>query len=140
MPVPIQEASRFGILETDDDCNITAFKEKPKVPKSNLASMGIYIFRYHSLRAALLADAKDENSDHDFGKNIIPTMLAQEKKMVAYTYNGYWKDVGTIASLHQANMDLLLSSHPKTNLYTVAGPHHIYSLDKIGRASCRERV
>lgn len=129
MPVPIQEASRFGILETDDDCNITAFKEKPKVPKSNLASMGIYIFRYHSLRAALLADAKDENSDHDFGKNIIPTMLAQGKKMVAYTYNGYWKDVGTIASLHQANMDLLLSSNPKTNLYTVAGPHHIYSLD-----------
>ena len=127
--VPMEEASRFGILETDADLNIVAFKEKPKQPKSNLASMGIYIFKYKSLRAALVADAKDESSDHDFGKNIIPTMLAQGKKMVAYTYDGYWKDVGTIASLHQANMDLLLSGDPETNLFTVARGNTIYSED-----------
>ena len=127
--VPIEEASRFGILETDAEGNIVAFKEKPKQPKSNLASMGIYIFSYKSLRAALVADAKDESSDHDFGKNIIPTMLAQGKKMVAYTYDGYWKDVGTIASLHQANMDLLLSGDPETNLFTVARGNTIYSED-----------
>ena len=127
--VPMEEASRFGILETDDKKNIVAFKEKPKQPKSNLASMGIYIFKYKSLRAALLADAKDETSDHDFGKNIIPTMLEQGKKLVAYTYQGYWKDVGTIASLHQANLDLLLSGDPEINLFSAMGGHHIYSED-----------
>lgn len=127
--VPMEEASRFGILETDEDRNILAFKEKPKQPKSNLASMGIYIFKYKSLRSALIADAKDENSDHDFGKNIIPTMLGAGKKMVAYTYRGYWKDVGTIASLHQANMDLLLSGDPEMNLWSVTNGHHIYSED-----------
>lgn len=127
--VPIEEASRFGILETDSDSNITAFKEKPKVPKSNLASMGIYIFNYKILRSMLIEDAKDENSDHDFGKNIIPKMLEKGKKLVAYTFKGYWKDVGTISSLHQANMDLLLSGDPSINLFTVQANHRIYSED-----------
>lgn len=127
--VPIEEASRFGILETDSDSNITAFKEKPKVPKSNLASMGIYIFNYKILRNMLIEDAKDENSDHDFGKNIIPKMLEKGKKLVAYTFKGYWKDVGTISSLHQANMDLLLSGDPSINLFTVQANHRIYSED-----------
>lgn len=129
MPVPMEEASRFGILETDENMNITAFKEKPKQPKSNLASMGIYIFTYKSLRAALVADAKDENSEHDFGKNIIPTMLGQKKKLIAYTYRGYWKDVGTVASLHQANMDLLLTGDPEINLFTVQSNNRIFTED-----------
>lgn len=127
--VPIEEASRFGILETDNESNITAFKEKPKVPKSNLASMGIYIFNYKILRSMLVEDAKNENSDHDFGKNIIPTMLEKEKKLVAYTFKGYWKDVGTISSLHQANMDLLLSGDPSINLFSVQANQRIYSED-----------
>ena len=127
--VPWEEASRFGILETDDHDNIIAFKEKPKNPTSNLASMGIYIFNYKTLRAELLADAKDENSDHDFGKNIIPSLLEQKKKMVAYTFKGYWKDVGTIASLHQANMDLLLSGDPEIFFFTDPATHGIYTED-----------
>ncbi|MCQ2742621.1 MAG: glucose-1-phosphate adenylyltransferase [Bacilli bacterium] len=127
--VPWEEASRFGILTADKEDNIVSFAEKPKNPTSNLASMGIYIFTYKTLRAMLKADAKDENSDHDFGKNIIPTMLASKKKMVAYTFRGYWKDVGTISSLHEANMDLLLSGDPNTNLYTVQGNHKIYTQD-----------
>ncbi|MGM9814296.1 MAG: glucose-1-phosphate adenylyltransferase [Candidatus Enteromonas sp.] len=127
--VPWEEASRFGILETDEEGNILAFKEKPKQPKSNLASMGIYIFKYKSLRSALVADAKDETSDHDFGKNIIPSMLEGGKKLIAYTYKGYWKDVGTIASLHQANMDLLLSGDPTINLMSMTGGQRIYSED-----------
>ena len=127
--VPWAEASRFGILVTDDKDNITDFQEKPKKPVSNLASMGIYIFTYKTLRAALIADAKKEDSEHDFGKNIIPTMMAQKKKMVAYTYQGYWKDVGTISSLHEANMDLLLSGDPNINLYKVQGKNKIYSED-----------
>ena len=126
--VPIEEASRFGILETDEDGVITAFKEKPKVPKSNLASMGIYIFTYKVLRAALLADHKKEGSSHDFGKDIIPTMLSEKRKLSVYLYEGYWKDVGTVASLHQANMDLLMSAGT-TNLYTVQGDNRIYSED-----------
>lgn len=128
-PVPMEEASRFGILITDKNDNITNFVEKPKKPVSNLASMGIYIFTYKVLRAALIADHKKEDSDHDFGKNIIPTMLADGRKLIAYTYSGYWKDVGTVASLHQANMDLLLSDDPNTNIYSVQGGNKIYSED-----------
>ncbi|MBP5216663.1 MAG: glucose-1-phosphate adenylyltransferase [Bacilli bacterium] len=127
--VPMEEASRFGILVPDDKDNIVQFVEKPKNPISNLASMGIYIFKYSVLRAELRADAKDENSEHDFGKNIIPKMLAAKKKMVVYRYHGYWKDVGTVASLHQANMDLLLKEEDATNLYTVQGKNRIYSED-----------
>lgn len=128
-PVPMEEASRFGILVTDASDNIVDFQEKPKKPVSNLASMGIYIFTYKTLRSELIADAKDPDSDHDFGKNIIPKMLSEKKTLVAYTYHGYWKDVGTIASLHQANIDLLMSGDASTNLYTVQGDHKIYSED-----------
>ncbi len=127
--VPMEEASRFGILTTDSKDNIVAFHEKPKNPDSNLASMGIYIFKYSTLAAELRADAKDEKSDHDFGKNIIPKMLSEKKKMVAYRYHGYWRDVGTVASLHAANMDLLLKKDDATNLYTVQGANKIYSED-----------
>ena len=107
IPVPMKEASRFGIMNTDADGNIVEFEEKPAKPKSNLASMGIYIFSWKNLRKMLVADMKDPNSDHDFGKNIIPTMLNEGKKLIAYKFEGYWKDVGTIDSLWEANMDLL---------------------------------
>ncbi len=106
-PVPMKEASRFGIMNTNEDGDIVEFEEKPANPKSNLASMGIYIFTWKDLRKLLLADMKDPDSDHDFGKNIIPTMLAEKKKLIAYRFEGYWKDVGTIDSLWEANMDLL---------------------------------
>ncbi len=127
--VPMEEASRFGILVTDEKGNIVKFQEKPKNPISNLASMGIYIFKYSTLRAALKEDAKDENSEHDFGKNVIPKMLKAKKKMVAYKYKGYWRDVGTVDSLHAANMDLLLKKNDATNIYTVQGANKIYSAD-----------
>ena len=127
--VPMEEASRFGILVTDEKGNIVKFQEKPKNPISNLASMGIYIFKYSTLRAALKEDAKDENSEHDFGKNVIPKMLKAKKKMVAYKYKGYWRDVGTVGSLHAANMDLLLKKNDATNIYTVQGANKIYSAD-----------
>ena len=110
LEVPLNEASRFGILEVDNNDVITKFVEKPKVPKSNLASMGIYIFTYKELRKALVLDAKDENSEHDFGKNIIPYLLNNHKLLVAYRFKGYWRDVGTVSSLHQANMELLPSN------------------------------
>lgn len=129
IPVPWEEASRFGILATDKDNTIVSFEEKPKNPKSNLASMGIYIFTYKILRAALLNDAKNEESEHDFGNNIIPAMMKNERKIVAYTFHGYWKDVGTIASLHQANMDLLLTGDESLNIYTIQGDNRIYSED-----------
>ncbi len=106
-PVPWEEAPRFGIMNTDMNNRILEFQEKPAEPKSNLASMGIYIFDWPLLREALIEDAKDENSEHDFGKNIIPTLLAQNKDLYAYNFNGYWKDVGTIDSLWEANMDLI---------------------------------
>lgn len=107
IPVPWEEAPRFGILVTDEKQRITQFQEKPKKPISNLASMGVYIFTYKVLRKALIKDAKDENSDHDFGKNIIPMLLNENKRLFAHVFNGYWKDVGTLASLHEANMDLI---------------------------------
>ena len=113
--VPMSEASRFGILVTDKNNNIIKFVEKPKNPISDLASMGVYIFTYKTLRKALIKDAADECSSHDFGKDIIPTMLAEEKRLMAYQYKGYWKDVGTIASLHEANMDLLGENGAKLN-------------------------
>lgn len=107
LSVKLDEASRFGIMNVNPDMTIYQFEEKPKQPKSTLASMGIYIFNYKLLRTALMADDADENSEHDFGKNIIPSLLAQGKKLLAYQFNGYWKDVGTIESLWQANMDML---------------------------------
>ncbi len=105
--VPLKEASRFGILNTNPDNTIYEFEEKPKVPKSTNASMGIYVFNWDVLRAALIADEDDETSSNDFGKNIIPNLLNQGHKMMAYNFNSYWKDVGTIDSLWEANMELL---------------------------------
>ena len=106
--VPLKEASRFGIMNTDGETDrITEFVEKPPVPESNLAPMGIYIFNWKLLRKLLLADMKNPDSNHDFGKDIIPTLLGDEKRLFAYRFKGYWKDVGTIDSLWEANMDLL---------------------------------
>ena len=105
--VPMKEASRFGIMNTDESGRIVEFQEKPAEPKSNLASMGIYIFDWKQLRKMLTADMKSNESSHDFGKNIIPAMLADGKKLCAYKFKGYGKDVGTIDSLWEANMDLL---------------------------------
>ena len=105
--VPLKEASRFGILNTRKDNTIYEFEEKPKAPKSTNASMGIYVFNWEVLRNALIADEDDEISSNDFGKNIIPNLLNQGHKMMAYNFDGYWKDVGTIDSLWEANMELL---------------------------------
>ncbi|MDE7055600.1 MAG: glucose-1-phosphate adenylyltransferase [Oscillospiraceae bacterium] len=107
LEVPWDEASRFGIMAVDGENNIVEFQEKPKQPKSNLASMGIYIFTWQKLRQALIADEADPNSSNDFGKNIIPNFLAAGEKMIAYRFDGYWKDVGTLESLWDANMDML---------------------------------
>ncbi len=105
--VPLEEASRFGILNTNPDNSIYEFEEKPPVPKSTNASMGIYCFNWKVLRDALIADEEDPNSSNDFGKNIIPNLLNAGHKMMAYPFEGYWKDVGTIDSLWEANMELL---------------------------------
>ncbi len=125
-PVPIKEASRFGIMNTNEDGDIIEFEEKPAHPKSNLASMGIYIFTWKDLRKLLIQDMKDPDSAHDFGNNIIPTMLASNMKLIAYRFEGYWKDVGTIDSLWEANMDLL----DKKNELDLSDPSwRIYSED-----------
>ncbi len=105
--VPIKEASRFGIMNTNETGRIVEFEEKPPVPKSNLASMGIYIFTWKLLRQMLVEDMEKEDSNHDFGKDIIPTLLNNGGNLFAYKFKGYWKDVGTIDSLWEANMDLL---------------------------------
>ena len=105
--VPMEEASRFGIMNTNDTGRIIEFEEKPPVPKSNLASMGIYIFNWKLLRQMLVEDMVNEDSHHDFGKDIIPRLLNDGRNLYAYNFKGYWKDVGTIDSLWEANMDLL---------------------------------
>ena len=141
--VPMKEASRFGIMNTDEAGHIVEFEEKPEHPKSNLASMGIYIFDWKLLRKMLLADMKDPDSHHDFGKDIIPDLLADGKTLVAYKYKGYWKDVGTIDSLWEANMDLLDSNNlfyqnaPTREIYTEdtpALPQYIGPDAKINKA------
>ena len=114
--VPIEEASRFGIMNTRADNSIYEFEEKPSIPKSTNASMGIYIFNWSVLKRYLREDEMDPKSDNDFGKNIIPSMLKSGKKLMAYPFKGYWKDVGTIQSLWEANMDLLKLDN-KLNLY-----------------------
>ena len=125
--VPLKEASRFGIMNTDGETDrITEFVEKPPVPESNLASMGIYIFNWKLLRKLLLADMKNPDSNHDFGKDIIPTLLGDEKRLFAYRFKGYWKDVGTIDSLWEANMDLL---SPDNELYLSDLTWKIYTED-----------
>jgi glucose-1-phosphate adenylyltransferase len=111
-----KEISRFGIMTVNEDNLIVKFDEKPTSSISTLASMGIYIFNYKDLRQALIADGKDESSDHDFGKNIIPNLLKQKKRLLAYPFKGYWRDVGTIDSLWEANMDLIDNNDAKSLL------------------------
>ena len=118
--VPLKEASRFGILNTNPDNSIYEFEEKPKKPKSTNASMGLYVFNWSVLRDALIADEEDEHSSNDFGKNIIPNLLNAGHKMMAYTFDGYWKDVGTIDSLWEANMELL----GKDPAFNIRGNEH----------------
>jgi glucose-1-phosphate adenylyltransferase len=105
--VPLKEAGRFGIMNTREDNSIYEFDEKPKRPKNDLASMGVYLFNWEVLKKYLVEDEKNKSSSHDFGKNIIPAMLSAGIELYAYPFKGYWKDVGTIESLWQANMDLL---------------------------------
>ena len=135
MPVPWEEASRFGILTTDpEDGRITKFTEKPDKPDSNLASMGIYIFSADVLIEALEEDALDQRSSHDFGKDIIPKLLGENKRLYSYEFHGFWKDVGTIASFHETSMDLL-GNNPEFDLFdkhfpimsniTTRPPHYI---------------
>ncbi|MFU7517679.1 glucose-1-phosphate adenylyltransferase [Clostridium sp. HCS.1] len=114
--VPLDEASRFGIMNTNEDSTIYEFEEKPKNPKSTNASMGVYIFKWSVLKEYLIQDEMDKDSSNDFGKNIIPMMLNSGRKLVAYPFKGYWKDVGTIESLWEANMDLLKIDN-ELNLY-----------------------
>lgn len=114
--VPWEEANRFGIMNTDEDQKITEFAEKPRNPQSNLASMGIYIFNWPILKKYLLADGDNPASSHDFGKDVIPSMLLDRQRLYAYPYSGYWKDVGTIESYWEANMDLL-ADHPELDIY-----------------------
>ena len=124
LEVPLKEASRFGIMNTGSEDRIVEFEEKPQKPKSNLASMGIYIFTWSLLREYLLKDMVDDASEHDFGKNIIPVLLQEKKRLFAYRFKGYWKDVGTIDSLWESNMDLLDKDDPlhlmdsKCRIYT----------------------
>ena len=117
MEVPWEDASRFGLMVTDSDCRITEFQEKPKNPKSNLASMGNYIFKWEILRKYLIEDEMDPTSENDFGKNIIPNLLKDGRKMYAHRFDGYWKDVGTIPSLWEANMEVLDPEHSGINLF-----------------------
>ena len=117
MEVPMEEASRFGLMVADADDKITEFQEKPEHPKSNLASMGIYIFNWDILKKYLVEDEADENSENDFGNNIIPNLLRDQRRMYAYHFNGYWKDVGTISSLWEANMEVLDPEESGINLF-----------------------
>ena len=141
--VPMKEASRFGIMNTDGNGRIVEFEEKPERPKSNLASMGIYIFNWKLLRKILLADMKNPDSHHDFGKDVIPCLLNDNKTLAAYKFKGYWKDVGTIDSLWEANMDLIDSRNelnlndPTWKIYTEdtpALPQYIGPNAKIDKA------
>lgn len=117
MEVPWEDASRFGLMVTDGDGRITEFQEKPKQPKSNLASMGIYIFNTDVLEKYLIEDEADPTSENDFGKNVIPALLKDHRKMYAYPFAGYWKDVGTISSLWEANMEIMDPEHSGINLF-----------------------
>ena len=121
LEVTMEEATRFGIMNVDAEDRIFEFEEKPKHPKSNLASMGIYVFTWSKLRQYLIDDEADPNSSNDFGKNIIPNMLAAGEKMMAYRFQGYWKDVGTINSLWDANMDML-APRSSIDLYDPSWP------------------
>ena len=124
LEVPWEEASRFGLMFVDDDGKITAFEEKPKVPKSNKASMGVYVFTWSKLRAYLIDDENKEGSSNDFGKDVIPAMHEAGENLYAYLFDGYWKDVGTIDSLWESNLDLL---NPKVDLDLNDDDWKIYS-------------
>ncbi len=147
LEVPWEEASRFGIMTADENHVITEFAEKPKEPKSNLASMGVYIFTWKVLKKYLIANEQDEGATKDFGKNIIPSMLEDKCKMVAYPFSQYWKDVGTIDSLWEANMDCLDPNVP-LNLYDdswkvfsrnpVMPPHYAGPTSKIENSMIAE--
>lgn len=138
--VPWEEASRFGVMSVDKDYRITKFQEKPFQPESNLASMGVYLFNWTLLKEALIEDEMDRYSEHDFGKNLIPMLLKQDRELYAYPFQGYWRDVGTIESYYQANMDALCSKD-SINLYdpefkifsndTVHTPHYVGGDAKI---------
>ncbi len=145
--VPIEEASRFGILNTNSDGSIYEFEEKPKKPKSRLASMGIYIFTWEKLRAYLEKDEQNPDSENDFGKNVLPTMLKDGQKMFSYQFQGYWKDVGTIHSLWEANMDMLSPgtgldlNDPSWRIYyrnPASPPHYIAPSAKVSHATVTE--
>ena len=147
MPVPWEEASRFGIMNVDEEGTITDFEEKPAEPKSNLASMGIYIFTYEVLKKYLEADERDPSSANDFGKNIIPAMLENGEKMVSFRFEGYWKDVGTIHSLWEANMDLVDQPHKfdlndrSWSIYSrnmALAPHYVGQNAKITNSTVTE--
>ena len=146
-PVPMEVASSFGIMNTDENDNIIEFEEKPAKPKSNLASMGVYIFTWKMLREYLINDENDPKSKNDFGKNIIPNMLNDGCAMLAYRFEDYWKDVGTIASLWEANMDLLKVppefdlTDDRWNIYArtpVMPPHYISSTASVERSMLTE--
>ena len=138
--VPWEDASRFGIMNTNEDGSIYEFEEKPRQPKSNMASMGVYVFTWDVLRRYLTEDEKNPDSNNDFGMNIIPAMLADGKRMFAYPFRGYWKDVGTIDSLWEGNMDLI-AEPPKLDMYDKrfrvyarnvgSPPHHIGRLAHV---------
>lgn len=134
--VPWEEASRFGIMTADDEGNIVKFSEKPKEPDSNLASMGIYIFKWDTLRKALLEDHETEGSSHDFGKDLIPKLLGEGKKLTVYRFSGYWRDVGTVQSYYDSQMDLM-DNVENINVFTgdmkVFSNSNIYPPQYIGR-------
>ena len=138
--VPWTEASRFGILTVDDNARITKFTEKPTQPDSDLASMGVYVFNWSTLKQALIADAREEHSQNDFGKNIIPQQLKLKKRVFAYQFHGYWRDVGTIESYYHANMESLREGHflnifdPKFRIFSnedILPPHFVSSTAEI---------
>ncbi len=147
MEVPWEEAPRFGIMNTDEDGRVLEFEEKPEKPKSNLASMGIYMFNWLTLRRELIRDYNDKNSSYDFGKNIIPHMLEEGMPMYTYSFKGYWKDVGTIRSYWEANLEMIdphnsLNIYDKTwQIYTSAKnlpPHYISEKAKVERSLVNE--
>ena len=138
--VPWTEASRFGILTVDENARITKFTEKPTQPDSNLASMGVYVFNWSTLKQALIADEQDDHSQNDFGKNIIPQQLKLERRVFAYQFHGYWRDVGTIESYYHANMESLRDGHflnifdPKFRIFSnedILPPHFVSSTAEI---------
>lgn len=145
--VPWEEAPRFGILNTDEEGRIVEFEEKPEHPKSNLASMGIYMFDWPILKHYLEKDNKDPNTSHDFGKNIIPSIISDGKPVYAYKFDGYWKDVGTVRSYWEANLDLL-EDDEKLNLYDNSfriftkskdlPPHYVSSTGKVKKSLVNE--